>query len=418
MPKLKLPKKSFKGIKINCSKCKNDNPTCNHYDSLKYKVRVHVPGTKNKTKSKVLNSLVYEEAVKEAIDFRNELIANDYIQIDQIEEGNDYSIADAILKYNQYLSGQHEYAHKVKNVSNGHKDEAMRFCRYFCSTLKGIKDIEITRIIDVKQMDVARFYTWLNGYGERYFNKGFNHLKAFFNFLIEVEEIPMNNPFKVYVPKKVKKANIYTLEKEEFEAIISAIETCDPISIQGKERKNMYKSYLKDGFKLFLLTGGRREEVVNLKWKDIYITTKGIKFFKINNLKVERQTGEEFTKHIPINTDLFNVLLEFGYEEKKHTDEFILFPERINKSRPVKDKTMMDAMSKGFTHYKKAAKINKEVSLKNLRKTYITWVHAVMQKDTGILSSHSTEEILERHYIDPTILTKIEEGALKIKIFG
>ena len=59
-----------------------------------------------------------------------------------------------------------------------------------------------------------------------------------------------------------------------------------------------------------------------------------------------------------------------------------------------------------------------KVSFKNLRKTYLSWVNAVMNKDTGILSSHSTHEILERYYIDPTILTKIEEGALKISIFG
>ncbi|MFV5692319.1 hypothetical protein ACM55K_09880 [Flavobacterium sp. LT1R49] len=62
--------------------------------------------------------------------------------------------------------------------------------------------------------------------------------------------------------------------------------------------------------------------------------------------------------------------------------------------------------------------IDKKVNFKDLRKTYISLVHAVMNKDTGVLSSHSTHEILERYYIDPTILTKTEEGVLKISIFG
>lgn len=54
--------------------------------------------------------------------------------------------------------------------------------------------------------------------------------------------------------------------------------------------------------------------------------------------------------------------------------------------------------------------IDKKVNFKDLRKTYISWVHEVMNKDTGILSSHSTHKILERYYIGSTILTKIEEG--------
>jgi hypothetical protein len=41
-----------------------------------------------------------------------------------------------------------------------------------------------------------------------------------------------------------------------------------------------------------------------------------------------------------------------------------------------------------------------------------------MHKDTGILSSHSTKEVLERHYLDPIILTTIEKGVLEIQIFG
>ena len=91
----------------------------------------------------------------------------------------------------------------------------------------------------------------------------------------------------------------------------------------------MYTPYLKDGFKLFLLTGGRREEVVDLRWSDIFITVNGVKFFRIQNLKVVRNIKkDEVYKYIPINFDLFDLLLEMGYDEKKQTDDFILFPEK------------------------------------------------------------------------------------------
>lgn len=41
-----------------------------------------------------------------------------------------------------------------------------------------------------------------------------------------------------------------------------------------------------------------------------------------------------------------------------------------------------------------------------------------MHKDTGAQTSHSTHEVLEKHYMDPTILGKIEVAALGVKIFG
>jgi integrase len=76
-------------------------------------------------------------------------------------------------------------------------------------------------------------------------------------------------------------------------------------------------SYLGYGFKLFLLTGARREEVVDLKWSDIFIAKSGVRFFIIGNLKVERQRNKEYLKYIPINKDLRYFLNELGYDEKR-----------------------------------------------------------------------------------------------------
>jgi hypothetical protein len=156
-----------------------------------------------------------------------------------------------------------------------------------------------------------------------------------------------------------------------------------------------------------------------LKWSDILITINNIKFFKIQNLKVNRSNNsknsnnEDEFKYIPINSDLFNLLIELGYEEKKNTNEFILLA-----NRTITDKTLMDRISKSFTHYKEQSGIEKEVSLKILRKTYLSWVNAVMMKDTRILSSHASNEVLDKYYLDPTILNAVEKGALEIKIFG
>jgi integrase len=100
----------------------------------------------------------------------------------------------------------------------------------------------------------------------------------------------MKNPFRKFVPKSITPSSIDIITEDEFNQVLAAVDTFNPfITLGGKgEKKNLYKSYLKDGFKLFLLTGGRREEVVDLKWSDIYSTPQGVKLFIIDNLKVNR----------------------------------------------------------------------------------------------------------------------------------
>ncbi|MGO4821033.1 MULTISPECIES: hypothetical protein [unclassified Flavobacterium] len=57
---------------------------------------------------------------------------------------------------------------------------------------------------------------------------------------------------------------------------------------------------------------------------------------------------------------MFDLLMEMGHHDKKLTDDYILLPER-----KVQTKTIMDSLSKSFTHYKNGAGIKKEISLKS-----------------------------------------------------
>lgn len=417
MSKIKLPKNPYVGIKLFCKTCRVDNPKCNHHDRIIYRVRLHVPGTIKDIKSKMLSATNYEDAVAESIEFKKELISNSFETVKpKVDEGNDYSVLGAIVKYNQYLNGESQYAHLRKDVTKGHIDEMIRFCRFFAKILKQKYDIERMRITDVSRQDVADFYVWAEEhYAPKTFNKCLAGIKGFFDFLIEVEEVEMKNPFRKYVRKYIPQSDITTINRSEFDSIIESIDTYTPISVLGGrgERKNLYRPYLKDGFKLFLLSGGRREEVVDLRWNNIFESDNKIKFFRIKNLKVTRiMKKETIYKYIPITDDLFDFLIELGYEDKQNTDDYILFPERYEKS-----KTMMDVISKAFTHYRIGAGVEKDISLKHLRKTYITWVNNELGIDTGLITS-STNGVLEKFYLDPKILTTIETASLKVRVFG
>lgn len=427
MNRLILPKNPFPGLKVFCRLCNFDNTGCKHFESQYFRVRIHVPGTKNRVKTKKLESRDYASAVAEAIAFQKTLIATEFTTIGKIVEnkinedrGNDYSVVDAIIKYGQFLDGDSEYAHLKKNITKGHKDELLRYCGYFLKNIKKTKDVKTFRVKNVGREEISNFYRWAEKhYSDKTFNKCMIGLKGFFAFLIDEEDIEMKNPFRKYTAKPTPHSEINSVTKQEFNAIIKAVDDCDPIVVLGGkgEHKNMFRSYLKYGFKLFLLVGGRREEVVDLRWNNIFLSPNGTKFFRIENLKVMRakKTAEKIYKYTPINSDLLELLIQLGYDEKRNPENYILFPER---DKDMKSLTICNDLSKGFTHYRKAAGIKRDIKLGHLRKTYLTWVHQVMNQDTKILSSHSTDGVLQEYYLDPTILTAIEKGALEIKIFG
>ncbi len=419
MKKIVLPKNPHKGLKIFCKICRINNPHCNHKEYLAFRVIIKIPGGCGSVRTKMLSAEKYDDAVIESIQFRKDLVANNFEVIEQrIDEGNDYSVIGAILKYNQYLQGDTDYAHLRKNISSGYRDEVIRYCKLFAKNLKETHDIRRMKITDVSKKQVGLFYIYLKSkYSPKTFNKCLNAVKGFFDFLIKVDDIQMKNPFEIFIPQTIPNSNIETITQEEFKDILNAVDTYTTKMILGGkgEVKNMYYPWLKNGFRLFLLTGGRREEIVELKWSNIFVSENGIKFLMFNNLKVERINKNRISpkKYVPINVDLEELLIEMGLNNKNSPNEYILYPDRDCTS-----KTIMDRLSKSFTHYKKGAGIIKDISFKNLRKTYITWVNQAMGNQTGILTSHSTNEVLEKFYLDPKVLSAVEVGAMKIKIFG
>lgn len=419
MNKVTLPKNAQAGLKIFCKTCRVDNPNCRHYPDQVYRARIHVKGSKNGVKTKYLDARTYEDAVIELLEYKKYLINNNFNTSSNFEESpNDFNIIGAILKYRQYLNGESEYAHLRKKVSKGHIDETIRYCKSFALELKKTKNLQTTRVTDIQKIDISNFYKTIESrYSEKTINKCIGALKSFYEFLIEVEEIEMKNPFRNVITKTVIPPSIDTITQDEFNQILNAVDTADPFcKMNGKLGKQIrFKPYLKDGFKLFLFTGGRREEVVNLKWSEIYETQSGVFFFIVDNLKVKRiqKSNKEFKKFFPINADFREFLNQLGWNDKLGKDEYIFYPERTCSTL-----TLMDILSKGFTHYRIAAGIKQDICLNNLRKTYISWTEQVLGGATGTVTSHAGNKVLKDYYLDPKILSAVEMAALKVRVFG
>ena len=415
MSKLKL-RKNRDGIKIWCRKCRQHNTGCKHYEHQNFRANYIDPIT-GKHKSKILVATEYDDAVIEALNFKKGLEQQPDHTPASID-GNDYDLATGIVKYQMFLNGDTDYLQYNKSLTPKYIKETIGFLVQFHDSVRENRKIDWIKPPQINRADVSYFFGKMK---EKYpSNKSINNiiqsLKTFFDFLIDKEDIVMKNYFKECPSLPVHKKIIKTINKEDFDAILNAVDTCYPILVQNNGKKiNLYHTWMKDAFRLFLLAGGRREEIILLRWCDIFTLKNGTKFFMIGNLKANRiqKTDKEYVKYIPIGADLEKVLSDMGMEQKKHSNERIIDP-----TEKYSNNSMMEMITKAFTHYKKGAGVNGEITLKHLRKTYITWTNQVLGTDTGKITSNASQKVLNDHYLDPTILSAVEKAALDVRIFG
>jgi len=414
MSKIKTPKKSRNGIKVWCKKCRQNNTGCKHYEYHSYRVNL-IDRITGKHKSKILEATEYDDAVVEAINFKKGLEIQKQAPVSSL--GNDYTLADGILKYQLYLQGDTEYQQYNKKLTPKYIKETIGFLIQFHDSIRENRKIEWIKPPQINRADVSYFFGKMK---EKYHPKSVNNiiqaLTTFFDFLINKEDIVMKNYFKECVSLPLPPKKITILKKEEFDAILDAVDTYTPYKKNKDGTKdNMYQPWMKTAFKMFLFVGGRREEVVSLRWADLFFSDYGTKFFMMRNLKVERiqNTEDEYVKLAPIGKDFENMLIDLGMEEKIHTNEQVIDP-----TEKYALSTLMDLITDAFTHYRIGAGVKKSFTLKDLRKTYLTWTHHALGENTGKISSHAGTKILKDYYIDPQVLTTAELAALNVKIFG
>lgn len=443
MKRKRLPSKKHKGMYIYCSKkecrkyfswtnkaAKNEKgvvirteslcgiskkklSVCKHSEKHKFIVRVYVSGTKDRRISKTLDAEDYSEALIKAIDYENEF-ANKIKIVNPTEKKimRKY-LFDTQIQYFNFLENIDVPEHKKKVRSEKHLKGTLKNFTLFNEALaKNKVNKKITLIERISDEHVAFFHSYLlidKKYENRTYNNKMNSLRSFFSWAIKTYNLNMNNPFNE-VQKRAQKTNIDTISKEEFKELLEIISPENGIAQTGSkitDTRNMYKSYLKDGIELSLHTGGRREEVVNLKWDMISEIDGQPTYITVRNLKVERQKGEGFSdnvapKIIPITKSLIKLLYRMGYEKKRGSYEYLLSPDRTG----ISSKTIMENLSKGFSHFYNQLETGRKLQLKSLRKTYLTYLNSALSNDTKSLSSHSTNEVLEKHYIDKRIVNK------------
>lgn len=409
-----LPKKDAPaGLYLFCKKhdkwYKNDNVVkCTSECKLKYKAKLHIPGTKRRSRIKILQAENFDDALLLFQNFKSEMRRNSFQKI-EIEQKTirPITVTDCIRDFIDFKEGKGNFGNKQTVVCKGTLNGYKRSCQYFTYALSdnGI-DASILRFSDITPKMAWMFSDYLM---EKYSaNKAYNNsimdIRSFAKYIIEKYYHSLQNPFHELI-KFNTKGDTRSVTKSEFMKLIDRVNYDNGWKKKkGKTKRiNVYKPWLIDAFYLGLFTGGRNEEVAYMKWSDIKLNEEGeISLIELTDFKISRQKKDggieniQHTKTVAMNPEFEDYLRELGYERMKDTNEFILAPHVENRNSVKAD------FSLGFSHYFKQLNLPVMKNFKHLRKTYITncYIQTPETRDFLIRTGHAKIDTPLKHYID------------------
>ena len=430
--------KRWTGLKIYCYKCRKTvfdvcketgKPItqCKNGGRHIYKVYVHVPGTQKQRKTKALDTRDLNEAIKQAIEFSKAIKSGEYespkekVQKQELKKEDQgpnkpILLVHALARYAGWLNNENVPAHMIKVRSQEHIKDVERALKSLAECLRDSGyNLGILTIDEINNDMVGKVFSYLERrkVAPRTFNKLMGYYTSFLKWYAEEFDYPIRNYFE-----KVKRKNLNprpeAISYREFEALLARITPENGIKEYKdgiKPTRNLYRPWLANGFRLSLETGRRREEIANMRWKDI-IESDGYLYIKVQDYKINRiqnriSDEEKKYNYIPVTPQLKKLLDELGYDIYKGMDAFILEPNlKISRGR-----VMSDILSRGFTHYYNQLGTGRKLTLKSLRKTYITNLEIFMHGgDIKAITGHTNDQTIERSYLDKKELAKAAQG--------
>lgn len=407
------------GIKIRCHKCDrqvyNTCPlsgkrisACHYQAQHKYHLLCHIPGTLCSRRSKISQAETFEEAMLERAAFIRELTGQNYHKVEiPVETKITSSFYELCVDYLNAISGNSELEIHNRLRSKEHVSHNRKVLMRFGECMEGmgytVRKLDITAIGDREVNEFLLFLRKIKD-SQDLVNKHFVGMKTFFNWVIGVKKIKIDNPFGK-TELKVKRTKMPSIvSKEIFNKLLKVVTPANGFAefknASGKEKgKNLHRDYLIAAFRLALETGCRSEELTTLKWSNLRTIDEGIEIFDITNLKVTRiqssVSDKEYNRPIPVTASLKSLLVELGYHKKKGRDEFVIpRPDNLN------EVSMAKHVGRAFNHYIKLVDTGgQKVEFKDLRKTYFTFITKALGDKAKMFTGHADNKVLEIHYV-------------------
>ena len=389
-----------------------------------FKVVSNVPGTSQRQTLK-LDTRNVDEAVKQAIDF-DKRVKSEGAATSKEREGKTALVQSqaaqptllthALARFVGWLHNENVPKHLRVERSPEHLKDIERELRVLVEGLRNNKyDMNQVTVSDIDDEMVGHVYEYLldtKKFSNRTFNKYLGTYTSFLKWYSEEYEIPIKNRFEKVIRRKTH-SNPEAITEEEFSDLLTI--TTQENGYQEyesgiKKRRNVYYSWLRDGFRLALQTGRRREELAELNFKDIITDEDGKPtLIKIEDIKVNRiQHRDESNKKyifIPVTEGLRELLHELGYEEQFSEDRYILAPEVVKNRAQV----ICNGLSRGFAHFYKQLNTGRDLSFKSIRKAYISSMYVLLGVDAKAVTGHSGQQVLEQHYLDQQVIEKAKQ---------
>jgi integrase len=430
------PSKRWKGLVVYCYKCKRNITgdvckeagkliKCPFGDRHVFKVYAHVNGTSNERRTKKLDTRDVDEAVRLAIEFHKEVKGEVKEKAMRMPERlapgqKTKSFSYLMARYISYINGDPEVAPSyIHAKSKTHINDVNRgFRQFIASTKANGYNIGSMQVDDIDSILIGKFRDYVYGelkLGERSYDKACTNFSSFYKYLAEVERLDIRNPFKG-VPKEATSPKVedITATVEEYKRMLEVIQKPELGKIKmGKEIKNFYRPFTKDFLELCGETGRRAFEVANFKWANIQENYIEIEDFKVNRIKKFEGDRRKFN-YVPLTKSLMQLLgrISAGTNDlKDKTDRYIIAPDEFKNRN-----TLSTFMTRAFTHYRKQSGINRDITLKSIRKLYITELANYIGIDNAsFLIGHSGTQVTKDHYISKS---RIAQNAKDFNLFG
>ena len=416
--------KKFKGLHIVCKKCNKsieinnaEYNGCNHpIEKQRYKAVIRIDGFR---KTKDLASREYDDAVAELIAWKKELESPIKLTINEKEEKQGPELLeDCIYMFSDWLENVDVPKHEQKHRSNRYIRETTSYVLKFQKYLDSIG--VNTSKLSVKSINKELFgnyyeYVEKNTISPASFNHHIRAIKSFFKFLVDEKQLLLVSPAKK-AKLKYENPNPISIKDEDFKKLLSFVTENDSIEVSktGK-RRSRYKHWIKDSFELAAYTGMRLQEVAELKYSDIIIERTGdLEYLRGTDLKFNRTHNWGNTlapKYvpIPITPELEDLLNRLNYQQHLDEDRYLL-----DGDCNMKRASLAKEMSHAFTFYRKKAGLPSNISIKHLRKTFLT----KLQVQTGMVQFagyQKTLSVIDKNYMDKRAITKeIKNRGFKI----
>jgi len=404
--------------------------SCRFGDEHVFKVYVHVPGTKNKRKTKNLKSRDIDEAIQEAIEFQrgvkqgHKMPAAVSHNIQEIVPAriSHYLLSDAFARYIGWLNNENVPLHRQKELSGEHiKDveRAIKFC--FQSLAKrGYGNIGVQELNDQVMGYLYEDLVSQNFKG-RTINKYLGHLTSFLTWHMEEFKVPERNWFTTIEREYVPPPDPQTITQDEFERLLAESKKpgngIEYYEHGSKLQRNYERPFVPPLLEFGILSGMRRENLLTARFNNVKEENGVPIILKVPNIKVNgilKLDKPETMRYIPvpITEELRTFLYAAGYKKYKATDNYIIAPE-IKNSRT---RAMSDLISRAFSHYYSKLNTGRELTFKNLRKTYATSLSQQFGGETAkIVMGYSTNSVMDKHYLDKEEISK--QVAKTFKVF-